>query len=71
MSLRMLTSALVAAKATRAVELDMHASMVFFARWIPGGPLGALPQKLLSSMPSNAYRYLQPDQRDFFYVTLR
>jgi hypothetical protein len=70
MTLRVLTNALVAAKAVRAVELDMHAGMVFFARWVPGAAGGVVPQKLLPTMPSAADRFLRPDQRDFFYITL-
>lgn len=72
MTLKMLTAALVSAKAVRAVELDMHSHMVFFARWLPtraNGPVA--PAKLLPTMPSDADRYLAPDQRDFFYVSLR
>lgn len=72
MTLKMLTAALVSAKAVRAVELDMHTNMVFFARWMPIGRQGPVsPAKLLPAMPSRAERYLTPDQRDFFYVTLR
>ncbi|HEV7196799.1 MAG TPA: hypothetical protein VGN19_12730 [Pedococcus sp.] len=72
MTLKMLTAALVSAKAVRAVELDMHSNMVFFARWLPDGANGSVaPAKLLPTMPSGADRYLTPDQRDFFYVTLR
>ncbi|GAA2741810.1 phosphodiester glycosidase family protein [Terrabacter aerolatus] len=72
MTLKMLTAALVAAKATRAVELDMHTNMVFFARWAPTAANGPVsPAKLLPTMPSRADRYIAPDQRDFFYVTLR
>ncbi|WP_256796431.1 hypothetical protein [Terrabacter sp. Ter38] len=72
MTLKMLTAALVSAKAVRAVELDMHTHMVFFARWLPTGAKGSVaPAKLLPTMPSGADRYLTPDQRDFFYVTLR
>ncbi|MGN6751279.1 MAG: hypothetical protein ACTHJJ_01850, partial [Intrasporangium sp.] len=70
MTLRVLTNALVAAKAVSAVELDMHAGMVFFARWVPDAT-SAVPQKLLPAMPSRADRFLRPDQRDFFYITLR
>ncbi|EWT07178.1 hypothetical protein N864_10490 [Intrasporangium chromatireducens Q5-1] len=70
MTLRVLTNALVAARAVRAVELDMHAGMVFFARWVPGRTGAIAPEKLLPAMPSRADRFLRPDQRDFFYVTL-
>jgi hypothetical protein len=71
MTLRVLTNALVAAKAVRAVELDMHTGMVFFARWVQSKGGAVAPQKLLPSMPSAADRFLRADQRDFFYVTLR
>jgi hypothetical protein len=71
MTLRLLTNALVAAHAVRAVELDMHPSMVAFSRWMPRPAGGVDPQKLLPTMPDAANRFLQPDQRDFFYITLR
>lgn len=71
MTLRVLTNALVAARAVRAVELDMHPTMVTFSRWMPGQGGGVDPQNLLPTMPDAPDRYLQPDQRDFFYVTLR
>lgn len=71
MTLKVLVDALVAAHAVRAVELDMHPGMVAFSRWVPSQGGGLDPQHLLPSMPGPARRYLQPDQRDFFYVTLR
>jgi hypothetical protein len=71
MTLRVLTNALVAAKAVRAVELDMHTNMVFFARWVQSKGGAVAPQKLLPGMPSAADRFLRADQRDFFYITLR
>lgn len=71
MTLKVLVDALVDAHAVRAVELDMHPGMVAFSRWLPG-PTGAVAaQSLLPTMPDAANRYLSPDQRDFFYVTLR
>lgn len=71
MTLQVLTNALVAAHAVRAVELDMHSPMVFFARWMPGSARTVVPQKLMPTMASPADRFLRPDQRDFFYITLR
>jgi hypothetical protein len=71
MTLRVLTGALLAAHAVRAVELDMHPGMVAFSRWVPTPAGGVHPQKLLPTMPDRADRFIRPDQRDFFYITLR
>ncbi|WP_374970860.1 hypothetical protein [Terrabacter sp. BE26] len=71
MTLRVLVDALVDAHAVRAVELDMHPGMVAFSRWLPNRTGGVTAQNLLPTMPDAPSRYLTPDQRDFFYVTLR
>ncbi len=72
MDLVHLADAMVRAGAVRAMELDMHRGMVSFASWQPGpGPDGVDPTKLLPDMPREADRYLAPDQRDFFYLTVR
>jgi hypothetical protein len=71
MTLSTLTAAMVDAGITRGMQLDIHRSMVSFASWSPG-PNGAsvVPAHLLPTMPGSPDRYLQPDQRDFFYLTL-
>jgi hypothetical protein len=72
LTLQTLAIALHAAGAQRAMELDIHTGKVMFASWTPGSVDGAVhPQKLLPAMPSAPDRYLAPDQRDFFYLTLR
>lgn len=61
-----LAQALAQAGATRAMQLDIHTSMVSFNAF--GGSTGS-PSTLLPSMTQSARRDLAPDQRDFFYVT--
>ncbi|PRY10773.1 phosphodiester glycosidase family protein [Kineococcus rhizosphaerae] len=64
-----LADALVRAGAVRGMELDMHSGMVSFSSWtVAGGTV--TPTKLLPDMTREANRYLAPDQRDFFYLTL-
>lgn len=70
MNLRSLALAFREAGARRAMELDIHSSMTFFAQWQPTRTGHNAPTKLLPSMHRVATRYLKPDQRDFFYVTL-
>jgi len=53
------------------MQLDIHPGMAFYSTWTPTGAQGAQPHKLLPTMPGDATRYLAPDQRDFFYLTLR
>lgn len=68
-----LADALVEAGAVRGMELDMHSGMVSFSSWVPA-PAGSKepvePAKLLPDMTREADRYLAPDQRDFFYLTV-
>ena len=55
------------AGAVRAMALDENTAWVdFFTYAAPGG---YQPSKLLPSMSNPMYRYLVPDQRDFFMVT--
>ncbi len=72
-ALTTLASAFVQVGAVRAMELDIHFHEVTANLFTPRGPgpnaLNAT--KLLPGMPRPATRYLQPDQRDFFTVTLR
>ena len=55
------------------MELDIHYDMVTANLFTPAAPPPRPDDatKLLPSMPRPATRYLQPDQRDFFTVTLR
>ena len=70
MNLATLAVAMADAGVVRGMQLDIHSGMASFASWRPlSGANAASPTKLLPRMPRSAYRYLNPDQRDFFYVT--
>jgi hypothetical protein len=70
MNLATLAAAMADAGVVRGMQLDIHSGMASFASWQPlSGANAATPTKLLPKMPRSAYRYLNPDQRDFFYVT--
>ncbi|MFF5291053.1 phosphodiester glycosidase family protein [Paractinoplanes globisporus] len=70
MNLATLAAAMADAGVVRGMQLDIHSGMASFASWEPlSGANGSAPTKLLPRMPRSAYRYLNPDQRDFFYVT--
>lgn len=72
MDLKTLASALVGAGAVRGMQLDIHDGMASFASWKPDPATGAnTPTKLLPAMSRPADRYLIPDQRDFFYLSVR
>lgn len=53
------------------MQLDIHSDMVDFFTYPHGAPTTSGGVKLLPTMPSGSRRYLKPDQRDFFAVTLR
>lgn len=55
------------AGAVRAMALDENTTWVDFFTYAAQG--GSQPSKLLPSMSNPMYRYLVPDQRDFFMVT--
>ena len=57
----------------RGMELDIHPEMVTFNIFHPTDRMstGVTGAKLLPDMQRPAGRYLVPDQRDFFAVTLR
>jgi hypothetical protein len=71
LTLRTLARAMVEAGIQRGMELDIHGGMAAFSSWRPDRAGTVTPTKLLPDMPAPADRYLRPDQRDFFYVTLR
>jgi hypothetical protein len=71
MNLTTLAAALVQAGAVRGMQLDMHTEMVDFLTYPAGADQVAYAVKLLPNMAGGANRYLLPDQRDFFAVTLR
>jgi hypothetical protein len=60
-----------ALRAVRGMPLDIHNDMVAFLAYPSGAAhvLGGV--KLLPDMPGSLDRYLVPDERDFFVVTLR
>lgn len=70
LTLDTLAAAMTDAGIQQGMELDIHSPMVTFNSYRPDLP-GAHATKLLPHMPGAADRYLQPDQRDFFAVTLR
>ena len=54
------------------MELDIHTTMVTFNLFNPQNRAAdQTGTKLLASMSQPSHRYLGPDQRDFFYVTVR
>lgn len=66
-----LGNALVKLGCVRAMELDIHATNPTFNFFYPDATGGSVAgTKLTQSMRSSATRYLAPDQRDFFAVTL-
>ncbi|MCY7400451.1 MAG: hypothetical protein LH477_05740 [Nocardioides sp.] len=71
LTLQTLADAMVDAGVQRGMELDIHPGMTSFATWAPTSNGSAVPTKLLPGMSKPADRYLVPDQRDFFYLTLR
>jgi len=71
LTLQTLAASLADAGVERGMELDIHSALVSFASWAPTLPGRARPTKLLPGMERPANRYLAPDQRDFFYLTLR
>lgn len=71
MNLTTLADALVQAGAVRGMQLDIHTEMVDFLTYPVGADHAAYGVKLLPNMAGSADRYLVPDQRDFFAVTLR
>ncbi len=70
LTLTALAGAMASAGVVRGMELDIHSGRVDCTLFRPGLK-GASPNMLLPSMLSPPDRYLTPDQRDFFAVTLR
>lgn len=71
LNLTTLAHALVQAGAMRGMQLDIHNEMVTFLAYPDGAAHTLIGVKLLPNMPGSRDRYLVPDQRDFFEVTLR
>ena len=70
LTLQTLAQALLQAGAVQGMELDIHSGQVNFSSWTPRGK-AAVPTELLPGMPKPPDRYLAPDQRDFFYLTVK
>ena len=70
LTLETLAKTLIQAGATQGMELDIHTGQVNFSSWAPQGTT-SVPTKLLPGMPNAPDRYLNPDQRDFFYLTVK
>ncbi len=64
-----LAQILIRAGAIRAMELDINDYWVTFISY--GQPDAGQPSSLLQAMTRGPYRYLTPDDRDFFSVYLR
>jgi len=71
LTLQTLAASLADAGVVRGMELDIHSALVSFASWAPNLTGRPRPTKLLPGLERPANRYLAPDQRDFFYLTLR
>ncbi|SNS75876.1 phosphodiester glycosidase family protein [Rhodococcoides kyotonense] len=65
-----LARALVDAGAVTGMELDIHSGMTQFNSWTVDGAGNLAPSTLLPGVQSAPDRYLAPDRRDFFYITL-
>jgi hypothetical protein len=68
-TVRSLAQALRHAGAIRAMELDINSYWVSFISY--GAPGARRPVNLLPDMSRSAFRYLEPDDRDFFAVYSR
>ncbi len=64
-----LAQILIRAGAASAMELDINSYWDTFITY--GQPIAGQPSSLLPSMTRGPYRYLSPDDRDFFAVFLR
>lgn len=72
LNLKSLAMSLFEAGAVRGMQLDIHNKTVDFFTYRPGGASTVDGgNKLLLDMPCSNSRYLVPEQRDFFAVTLR
>ncbi|MDJ0441413.1 phosphodiester glycosidase family protein [Rhodococcus qingshengii] len=65
-----LAAALIDAGAVTGMELDIHTGMTTFNSWVPGSTGSLTPTPLLPGIQHSPNRYLNADQRDFFYFTL-
>ncbi|KPH21111.1 hypothetical protein AN948_03405 [Rhodococcus sp. ADH] len=70
MNLSTLARALVDAGAVTGMELDIHSGMTMFSSWVPDMSGVLAPTALMPDIQQDPNRYLAPDRRDFFYITL-
>jgi hypothetical protein len=68
-TVRSLAEILIRAGAIRAMQLDINSYWVTFISYAESG--AGAPSSLLPGMTRGPYRYLSPDDRDFFAVYLR
>ena len=69
LNLTALAAAMTLAGAVRGMELDIHSGLQFFSTFTFDGAHLPRPRKLLSTMVGPSERYVEPDTRDFFYLT--
>jgi hypothetical protein len=69
MNLVTLAATMQSVGVVRGMQLDIHRQEIHFASWLPTASGDVTPFKLLPTMFHGADRYLNPDQRDFFYIT--
>ncbi|OZE81373.1 hypothetical protein CH298_26770 [Rhodococcoides fascians] len=65
-----LAQALVDAGAVTGMELDIHGGLTEFNSWAVDSTGTLTPTAILPTVQNWPDRYLAPDQRDFFYLTL-
>ncbi len=70
MNLSTLARALVDAGAVTGMELDIHSGMTMYSSWAPDMSGVLAPTTLMPDIQQDPNRYLAPDRRDFFYITL-
>jgi len=70
MDLSTLARALVDAGAVTGMEIDIHSGMTMFSSWAPDMSGVLAPTTLMPDIQQDPNRYLAPDRRGFFYITL-
>ncbi|RAL31702.1 hypothetical protein CVN56_26430 [Rhodococcus sp. AQ5-07] len=58
------------AGAVTGMELGIHSGMTMFSSWAPDISGVLAPTTLMPDIQQDPNRYLAPDRRDFFYITL-
>lgn len=69
LNLSTLGAAMAQAGVVTGMELDIHSGLQYFSTWQGNGSGRPQPRRLLPTMVGPSERYVQPDIRDFFYVT--